>query len=882
MKNMKEQYSSLTRMLRMRSMRKLSLISLLIIVILAVVVFATVALLSTLWQADLLEHHLSTYPQIIDERVREIDARQMAYVQDYQIRADLGARLYEVHETHESHDEDGADAHGRLETVRDIISASCIALCDRSGKLLEITDPEEGAVLTPDLLRQLREETVSAYIMDEETYDYVDNPRFFVLRASPVTENQDLIFFFDCSPLARISEEIGEWDDVLERVLSGTYFTAYLRDNATGDLGRYPHYSLSEEESERLKQDVEALFSDEDGSAAPDEQLGPKLGTFWLLDDLVLAVTQSFPEHQDVSISLTVSSRGFVRQTMLRVLAIIMISALGLILFMVYSMRRMKNVAFSDDKKERCRKARRLTLPGLVILLSVTIVFIVMIMGLESKSRTANTIIGQRVALRSEISYHNTQSELLKTELPGMVRIRADALAHILSDNPQLRTRENLKQFCEVVQADCLMLFDKNGREICASNTYTGFTVSEDESDPSYVFRPLLMGYSSVVTDPEVDEITGEMLYAVGSLIVDSEGLPDGFILIEQGADELSSLLDSLTEEQTVNRFATLKGQMVALADEVSGRFVAHTDPGMIGEPVSSVMKDTFLGNSFEGFANYDGKNVYLSTSSENGKTLMVLYQGDRSKLLFSDILAVAVMVLAVLLLFGLVFFRSAASMISKTEYDAEDDGEPESRAMLGIFAHGYGIFMVVFSIVTAVAAKNGIWSAFDYVYDGNWSRGVHLFSLWTALFILADGFYLTSLLHLLLSMLDSYSDQRTKTVMRLVDSLVTYTAVILLIGYTMYIFGVNTAAMLASAGIVSIAVGMGSRDLITDILAGVFMLLEGSLHVGDTVQIGGWEGCVTDMGIRTTRITNADGEVKILNNSRINEVVNKSTGAQA
>ena len=116
----------------------------------------------------------------------------------------------------------------------------------------------------------------------------------------------------------------------------------------------------------------------------------------------------------------------------------------------------------------------------------------------------------------------------------------------------------------------------------------------------------------------------------------------------------------------------------------------------------------------------------------------------------------------------------------------------------------------------------------------------------------------------------------------RLVDSLIGYTAVILLLASTLYLFGVNTEAMLASAGIVSIAVGMGARDLVTDILAGVFMLLEDSLHVGDTVQVGAWEGRVTDMGIRTTRITNDRGEVKILNNSHNSDVINKNCVEQA
>ena len=69
--------------------------------------------------------------------------------------------------------------------------------------------------------------------------------------------------------------------------------------------------------------------------------------------------------------------------------------------------------------------------------------------------------------------------------------------------------------------------------------------------------------------------------------------------------------------------------------------------------------------------------------------------------------------------------------------------------------------------------------------------------------------------------------------------------------------FGTNTAALAASEGMLSIAVGMGSQALVTDIIAGVFMIIEGAIHVGDTVTVRNWTGDVTDMGARTTEITN-------------------------
>jgi small conductance mechanosensitive channel len=69
----------------------------------------------------------------------------------------------------------------------------------------------------------------------------------------------------------------------------------------------------------------------------------------------------------------------------------------------------------------------------------------------------------------------------------------------------------------------------------------------------------------------------------------------------------------------------------------------------------------------------------------------------------------------------------------------------------------------------------------------------------------------------------------------------------------------------------------MGSKDLVTDMLAGIFLMFEGAIHVGDIVEIGGYKGRVTDMGIRTCFITDENNDVKIITNSRVSEVVNKS-----
>ena len=127
------------------------------------------------------------------------------------------------------------------------------------------------------------------------------------------------------------------------------------------------------------------------------------------------------------------------------------------------------------------------------------------------------------------------------------------------------------------------------------------------------------------------------------------------------------------------------------------------------------------------------------------------------------------------------------------------------------------------------------------------------------------------------LSRLESRLSFQGRTVSRLASSLITYVAGFFLIFSILSMFGVNTTALVASAGIVSIAAGMGAQSMAADLLAGFFMMLEGSVHVGDHVNVGGVTGRVTDMGIRTTKITDDEGTVVTLNNSKVSPVRNMS-----
>lgn len=88
---------------------------------------------------------------------------------------------------------------------------------------------------------------------------------------------------------------------------------------------------------------------------------------------------------------------------------------------------------------------------------------------------------------------------------------------------------------------------------------------------------------------------------------------------------------------------------------------------------------------------------------------------------------------------------------------------------------------------------------------------------------------------------------------------------------------GVNIGPLIASAGIVGIALGFGAQDLVKDFLSGVFMLIEDQYGVGDVVDVGEAAGVVEGVSLRTTRIRDVEGKLWHVPNGEIRRVANAS-----
>ena len=191
---------------------------------------------------------------------------------------------------------------------------------------------------------------------------------------------------------------------------------------------------------------------------------------------------------------------------------------------------------------------------------------------------------------------------------------------------------------------------------------------------------------------------------------------------------------------------------------------------------------------------------------------------------------------------------------------------KPRSVAKLIVFAILTAALLV---ISNAVGALNGQGVALRW----SWHTAVRvLLMIFAVLFI-------ENLILLLLSFINP-ENHRAKTAVTLTSNMVKYAAVIVIICGVLAILSVDIATVIAGLGIVALIIGFGAESLIADMVTGMFILVDNQYNVGDIIEVGGFRGTVTEIGIRTTCVTDAGGNVKIINNSDMKNVLNRSEKA--
>ncbi len=181
-------------------------------------------------------------------------------------------------------------------------------------------------------------------------------------------------------------------------------------------------------------------------------------------------------------------------------------------------------------------------------------------------------------------------------------------------------------------------------------------------------------------------------------------------------------------------------------------------------------------------------------------------------------------------------------------------------------------VYAVLFAAIFGIGFGTKVFDASDFTKIFS----VNALALVKLAMLIAGVLFVKSLIVFILNACRPKS-HRARSVVSLISSLTKYIAFLVILCFGLTILGVNMTTVIASVGVLALIVGFSAESLIADVVTGTFMLLENQYNVGDIVEVNGFRGTVTSIGIRTTCITDTGDNVKIINNSEMKNILNRS-----
>ncbi len=517
---------------------------------------------------------------------------------------------------------------------------------------------------------------------------------------------------------------------------------------------------------------------------------------------------------------------------------------------------------------------------------------------------------------RTEASWDQNKSRFIDT---------AKDLAALIDDHRSLQNAAWLRQASEIIGADYITIYDTNGDEVISSSRYRGLSLGKDEKSATYDFRRLLRGVKNISHASVTDEVTGltRDLHGI-SLRYLSNDTSYGALIIAVDPERYSATVYADIEDAAA-AMAPAEGFIIGV-DPETGIVRYSSDEKMHDARMSELCSEikTYTG-SFMGFVNFSGTGYYVRSIEHKG---IVYYCGVTQSEMFEGVLKrsfyaafrflIIGILLALILLSGYndeVFKTYAVKKVDsvglkirskaqKAVENASEKAEDLSRERTAFLKHSYLSFTgdtlspgerakavlqflvlistVIISLIylmdsSEFGGSSSNSDVFNYIAHGDWARGFNLFSVAAIFFLVCIMTVGLFLLKLITGLLYLPLDSKAQTTVMLVSNIIRYITIIIVVLFSLGYLGVDTRALVASAGLAGVAISLGSRDLIADIISGINILAEGTYKIGDIVQIGGFRGEVAEIGMRSTKIIGRGDNIKTIRNSSVGDVINYS-----
>ncbi len=486
----------------------------------------------------------------------------------------------------------------------------------------------------------------------------------------------------------------------------------------------------------------------------------------------------------------------------------------------------------------------------------------------------------------------------LKTDYDNAAREKAEMISTYLSDHPDRRMETVLADLSNIFQADYIMMFDLEGNETITDSPYTGCTISTNPDDQTYVFNPLKKGVPYAERDTAVDQMTGETNRVIGVTTMDETSHVDGFLLMTYTPSDLVNALDSASISTIFDQSILSNTYDFLLVDPEENVLLYTPEGRMSGISTSEYgLEEADISPSFTGYLNTEDGTFFAFSSQLEQWYVYICLQTDT---LFFGRMALVIAVV-VLLMINLIYMRFMTNRMPVTEPVEEtakdrpasklgewiaqlkqrllgaDWNSRTAEEKLGVLL-SHILFTAAFIIAVFMIFRGQLFqsnSLMSFIINQTWPKGFNSFSVAAVALMTILIYVVTALIKRLLQLIPRFMSPTAETVCRLLSSCIEYVSVITALYIALGCFGMDVQALARSVGFVALIVGFGTKSLIQDIVAGIFIIFEREFQVGDIVEISGYRGMVKEIGLRTTKLVSWDKNVKIINNHNISSVLN-------
>lgn len=554
------------------------------------------------------------------------------------------------------------------------------------------------------------------------------------------------------------------------------------------------------------------------------------------------------------------------------------------------------------------RRATALSVAGLVLLLAVTF-YMQTLFALSSQA----TVNRERIEQIDQTLKNNAMREdELTRQYSEHYATACHIIAYIVEHNPELATRADLRSLAHTLNIESIYLYDGDGNMTSSSTSQRSYSLSTKYGDSSYEFRSLLGGKDEYIQPLSINRTTGETYQYIGVALYDQDGIADGIAQIAVRPMRLEEMLKSTKIDAVLDGIKAGAGGFAFAIDKKDGTVAYHPNNLLVGKKASEIgLTDEHLADGFNDFVYIDNQKLYASCL-ETGDYYVYVAAPEDSFMHQRVPLTIATGIIAAIC-FALIYPLLTLDTIKVEEHHSKREGDVSARRhnitvttsdgrvknsesaigrwlnisfkwedktpeqKLGTVLRWFtGI--AVFIVFLAVLFKDTLFgprSVFTYILGNDWQHGLNIFALTASIMYACVALTVCAIAQALLRMLSNVLGARGETICRLLSSLTQYGTLIAMLYWCLGVLGVDTATLLASAGIITLAVSFGAKDLITDILCGLFIIFEGEFRVGDVISVGGNTGTVMEIGVRTTKINDGNGNVLLLRNSSISNVTN-------